>query len=259
MAPSDVRLHYWLHDPIAHSGERLILRVGRSIAEKAFSLRMSHSAKVILSSVYLRGLLLSRKPNVAKKAHVVPFGYIKNLVTIFPSAISEIDFIFFGRIEKYKGLQVLVAALRNWNGRPIKVLICGTGPEDLKLDGMPECVSVIRMAEFVSAEKLRELIAKSRVAIFPYLDATGTQALQTAGANGCLIVATDVGSFPEILAEVQGDYAWMVAPKDIRALSTAMHTALNSLAAREEVAQAFRKAFDPRLAAHMLLDALTSY
>ena len=126
------------------------------------------------------------------------------------------DILFFGRLEPYKGLDVLLEAVRilRLRGRPVTVTIAGPG----KL-ALPAVEGVTVENRFVTDRELAELVAASRIVVMPYRDATGSQVPQTAFVYGTPVVATSVGCLPEYVEH--GVTGLLVPPDNAEALAGA--------------------------------------
>src|SRR5205085_4827138 len=77
---------------------------------------------------------------------------------------------------------------------------------------------------YLEDRELAELIARARIVVMPYRDATGSQVPQTAAAYGTPVVATAVGCLPEYVQD--GVTGLVVAPRDSTQLADAIQTLL---------------------------------
>lgn len=253
----DVQL--WLHDPKPHSGENplsLLIRLIDVLLLKIFG-------KV--SRIWLGARRLKQQVNETFLNNipltVLPLPYINRIVA---TPISEVPvsnrqgLIFFGRIEKYKGLprliRVLVKFSDEFNTKPL-IRIIGKGDisssliEDLKRAGY----QVDLQNKYVTNAHLASEIAKSSVAVFPYVDATATQAIQTAGALGCKVVATDVGALSEFVLPIGG---YVVDPRSDVDLISNIVKALNDEIQPALISRAYKEAFDVSGFSRQLADGL---
>lgn len=96
------------------------------------------------------------KPNFVKiDRKVIPFNKRKN------------QFVFVGRLDKLKGIDLLLEA---WNGiKDSNLIICGTGPEEdwCKQYIEENNLTNVRMIGFVSNEEAKKIIAQSKALIIP--------------------------------------------------------------------------------------------
>ena len=104
--------------------------------------------------------------------------------------------LFFGRIEPYKGVDVLIDAYKkaNFSKENIKLIIAGKGTVKHKESDIPQDVVLIN--RFIENEELANLICHSRFVVLPYLSATQSGCVMSAFAFNKPVLATNVGDFP---------------------------------------------------------------
>jgi glycosyltransferase involved in cell wall biosynthesis len=198
-----------IHDPRAHLGAHS--HSGwRSAVIKAWRRR---AKLLLLHSAALRQQLpvaQSSKPVV-----VVPHG---SEVRSRPFSIPpDPRVLFFGRLEPYKGIDVLLAAMELvWSSRPeIKLTIAGRGTYALPV----EVDSRIEIRnEYVPSDELDGLFARARLVVLPYRDASQSGVGSEAVARGIPIVATRVGG----LSDLVPDDRFLVRPGDADGLARAI-------------------------------------
>lgn len=140
-------------------------------------------------------LLLNKNgKQIVKKNQV----YIKSNFVRDPhlfSAQKEEQFIFIGRLERLKGIHVLLEA---WKGFPNKkLLLCGIGPEEdwvrafLKKHHMTQ----VEMCGQVEHSEVLKLLACSRALILPNLCYEGqSMVIMESFAVGTPVIASDLGN-----------------------------------------------------------------
>jgi alpha-maltose-1-phosphate synthase len=128
--------------------------------------------------------------------------------------------LFFGRIEPYKGLDLLFAATRQVLQQlpSMRLLIAGAGrvphiPEDIR-----HCVVLIN--RFVADEEIKAIFSAARFVVLPYLEATQTGVIPLAAAFDKPAIATRVGALPELV--VDGRTGLIVPPQSAAELASAM-------------------------------------
>ncbi|WP_303840345.1 glycosyltransferase [Selenomonas ruminantium] len=195
------RVVVWLHDPRLHSGATLKERIVKLFIDKYYLKRVD---KIIVS---YKGALNELGNNKDKgmviylpEMIVQEYEDIKNRDTDI-----EYDYIFFGRIEPYKGIEILLKAFSKLDN---KLLIVGKGSMETYVnDKVKGHNNITFINEYVSNRKLATYIKKSKFVILPYKDATGTQTVQLANYYGKLALATNVGCFTEYITEkINGFY-----------------------------------------------------
>jgi len=176
--------------------------------------------------------ILKKHPNlISDKIKVIYLGLLENF--IFPQECKleeDIDVLFFGRIEYYKALDVLIDSYKV-NNQNYSCTIIGKG--DLKevfgIDVLP--IGITHVNEYIPDEEIAKYIRRAKLVVLPYRDATGTQIIQTVFYYGKPIVATDVGAFPEyITGEVDGI---IVAPENASELNKGINRLLADNKLRE--------------------------
>ncbi len=130
--------------------------------------------------------------------------------------------LFFGRAEPYKGLDVLVEAVRLLpSDVPLKVVVAAHGgdAERLARDTADDQRFEWRLG-FVRDEQIPSLFAESSFVVLPYRAATQSGVVPLAFANARSVVATTVGALPEAVED--GRTGMLVPPEDPNALAEAL-------------------------------------
>lgn len=216
------RIVPFVHDHRLHSG------VGRldSLFLKA-NLKYSYtkSTKIIVSchsikNDILRLELMSDREKIA----VNYLGLLENLTYPRREVEQDIDVLFFGRIEYYKALDILIEAGREMQN--VKFVVAGKGDvsQVFGIGDLPSNFEHIN--QYVPDNKLAELIQRSKVIVMPYRDATGTQTVQSVFYYERPIVATNVGCFPEYIED--GVDGIIVPALDSTALRIALEKLLDN-------------------------------
>lgn len=201
----------YVHDPTPHDGERLKRLIffrleERFILQGARSLIVSYAGAIPI----LRNRIGSRCPPIEMAPLPLPSDYQSSAAT----PVSY-DVLFFGRLEAYKGLDMLDGVLESLSRHhsALRIAIIGRGP---LLDYAKSLVrkhpgSVLQTA-YLSKRDVALHIQKSRMVLLPYHEATGTQLIQIANSLGRPVVCTDVGCFPEYVK--QGINGFVVPRED---------------------------------------------
>ncbi|MCS6951157.1 MAG: glycosyltransferase, partial [bacterium] len=147
--------------------------------------------------------------------------------------------LFFGRINAYKGLGVLLEAWSRVSCQcpQARLVIAGRGydlpryRERILQD--PQCELIDR---FIPSEEVASLFAHASVVVLPYVEATQSAVLATALAFGKPAIVTSVGSLPEMVED--GVTGLVVPPRDVDALAEALVTLLTDAPLRQRMAEA---------------------
>ncbi len=144
--------------------------------------------------------------------------------------------LFFARVESYKGVDVLIAALRHLDGNsPVRAVIAGKGDIQPYSNGeLPGNVEV-RNRQIGDQEAI-ELFSNCSVVVLPYLDATQSALVAAAYFFGKPVIVTRAGALPEyVLDEETG---WVIEPRNVQALADCLRRAFDDLAGLARMGQA---------------------
>jgi glycosyltransferase involved in cell wall biosynthesis len=130
-----------------------------------------------------------------------------------PQSTMRKQWIYTGRVERRKGVDILIDAYFNTCQRldPPDLLLVGT-PFGIDKDGVSYENRIeqritnspyskkIRWIKGVAHESVQEYLSQSSVAFFPSLWENLSYACLEAMAAGCIVVASDCGGFPEMIS-----------------------------------------------------------
>lgn len=188
------------HDPKAHSGanrqEKLYFNFYHNV-DDIFVLTKSFIADT--TRIY-------DKPE--DRIHFIPHGRM-NMYKVTEKFESlqklykkNFHFLFFGRIEEYKGLHVLAKAYANVSRQypDCELTILGNGKFDEYKDEYGLLSNVHIVNRFINDDEVGNYFAlKNTIAIVPYLDATQSGVIPIAFEFGVPVIASDVGGLREQL------------------------------------------------------------
>jgi glycosyltransferase involved in cell wall biosynthesis len=134
--------------------------------------------------------------------------------------------LFFGYIRPYKGLHVLIDAMKILKGKMnVRLLVCGEfyGDEEkyrehMKEAGVEDGTTVI--SDYISNESVHLYFSAADVVVQPYLSATQSAIAQIAYFFSSPIIATNVGALPEVIVNEKSGL--IVPPNDPAALANAI-------------------------------------
>ncbi len=158
--------------------------------------------------------------------------------------------LFAGRLEKEKGVHILLEALKYVKEAvpSVRLLIAGDGSYRQHLEELVERLELSQHVSFLgwlAPEEIREAYRKAWVLVLPSIWAEGLgMVLVEAGLMGRPVIGSDLGGIRDIIRD--GYNGYLVPPGDARALAEAMLRMLKDpLRAREmgranwEVAHAY--------------------
>jgi len=218
------KLIFTLHDIYSHSGEKTKYNFGEKLNEYI----VKSNYPLIVQNINDYAYLINKYPRIAFKFNFIPFGVLdvyKEFKTIKKEPKS--DLLFFGRISPYKGIEYLLDSIRELfnNGIILKTIIAGSGDIYFK-NGDLEKIGVKLINRYIPNEELVALIEGTKIIICPYTDATQSGAVMTAFAFNKPVIASDVGSFPEVIKD--GITGFLVKPKDTGELASKISILLSS-------------------------------
>ena len=240
----------WCHDPLPHPGEPIHIVLPKEIDQRLL-FQSVRCKQVFVCSHFLKKLLITHRNVSPSKITCCPLPVIEE-ITKHAKRIDykdrEFDIIFWGRVETYKGLDVLGNALLRMQkeGHVFKTLIVGRGPLDAFIPTELISSSAVTIKNrYVENAELADDICRSKVAVFPYRSSTGTHTVQTSLALGCRVVASDVGSFRELLTTEVVNAGSLVPPEDPAALADTLMGVLALPDHDPTAAQGFAEQFAP--------------
>jgi glycosyltransferase involved in cell wall biosynthesis len=107
--------------------------------------------------------------------------------------------LFFGRIDEYKGIGLLVAAYdRLWReGRPVSLSIVGAGDLDPYREALAGAHDVEVCNRWVDEAEIGDILASHDICVLPYLHSSQSAVAPMAQYAGLPVVTTPVGGLVE--------------------------------------------------------------
>jgi glycosyltransferase involved in cell wall biosynthesis len=155
-----------------------------------------------------------------------------------PRLVKEPYAVFVGRIERTKGLDLLVEAARDLKA-PLTFVLVGQGPELESLKAQAHAFKVdLRFAfeGYVGEARKRQLLAQAEFFAYPAtFEPTGLAVLEALDL-GCPVLSTSVGGIPE----VAGEAARLLPPGDADGLGRALNELVEDASLRKSLSRAGR-------------------
>ena len=131
--------------------------------------------------------------------------------------------LFFGKVRRYKGLDVLLRALAPLDG--VHLTVAGeVYPDATDLDGLVERLGLRDRVDlrpgYLPAQRIPDLFASVDALVLPYRSATASQHVALANRHRVPVVATRVGNFPDVIDD--GVDGLLCAPGDVTDLTRAL-------------------------------------
>lgn len=116
-----------------------------------------------------------------------------------PPGAEAPDFLFFGRLRPYKGLDLLRDAFAAIRARHpgARLRVVGEGDAEAAAPGLSALPGVTVEPRWVPEGQLPALLASARAVVLPYREASQSGVVVQALALGVPVIATPVGGLPE--------------------------------------------------------------
>src|SRR5919204_4357796 len=178
-----------VHDPLGHPGAPELTRW----EDWAFGRWFKRAERFV---VHGQALVEELAPKVDRRRIVViPHGlWVRSEPLACPGSPSV---LLFGRLERYKGVEVLVEAMQLvWNRRPeVRLVVAGAG-DAARL--VPEDPRIALIPRYISESEVDTLLAEASLVALPYTQASQSGVGLLAIAAGVPVVVSDLGALPEL-------------------------------------------------------------
>ena len=178
-----------VHDPLGHPGAPALTR-GEDWAFRRWFRRADRFV------VHGQALVEELAPIAdGTRIVVIPHGTTpRSRPLVRPQSPSV---LLFGRLEQYKGVEVLVAAMQLvWERRPdARLVVAGEG-EAARF--VPDDRRISLIARYISESEVDPLLADASLVALPYTQASQSGVGLLAIARGVPIVVSDLGALPEL-------------------------------------------------------------
>ena len=217
--PKSAKLVLTVHDPSPHMGNDTQIR--RRTQWVNTRLRLKADAIFVHGQHSVTGMN-TVLPETATKVYSVGHGVLGHFVynvTSNPNAY----FLFFGRIQAYKGLGVLIEAAQILKERHLdfRLKIAGNGSDlDQYRDDIARMSFIDVEDRYIPQQDIPKLFENAKAIVMPYLEATQSGVAALAISARKPLIASAVGSIPEVIQHEENGL--LVRPNDPTALADAM-------------------------------------
>ncbi len=189
-AKTNRKSFYIVHDGKLHLGE------SNDKNQRQLTYIMSHATSLIFLSNYVRQLVVDNY-GIDKPSHIAPHGLINyGPLPLVVKDPSNPILLFVGRVSEYKGVDLLLEAIKQVPDNLYdKLIIAGKWSYENSIEYDPEKVKIID--KWLSNEEILQYIALSDIMIFPYREATQSGVATLAVNYLRPSIVTDVGAFKE--------------------------------------------------------------
>lgn len=222
-------LIYTIHDVIHHEGTPFYFKITEGL------FRGMPNGLVVLTDQGKQ--ILTGKGVDPQKILVAPHGVYDFFTKYKKDLPEQKQILFFGRIEPYKGIDVLLEAVRplldenpEWS-----LHIAGGGDTEPYRDLLSH--PQIRLTNrFISDEEVAEFMEQASIVALPYLSASQSGVIPTAFAFGKPVVATAVGGIPDMVHD--SETGLLIPPNDPAALQKALSGLMHHPELRSKIGSA---------------------
>lgn len=195
--PKKVNIVTTIHDVNLHVGEenRIIERINTNLIKKSRKLiTLTNSFKELIAEQYEKNI-----DDICWIEHA-NFNYYRPDNFINKNEITK-KILFFGRINKYKGISVLLDAMKEIKKKnfDIRLEIVGNGvftKEDFgKINELGYQVDVTN--RWIMDEEIYKFFIDIDIVVVPYIEASQSGVVMTAYTFGKPVIVTDVGGLPD--------------------------------------------------------------
>jgi glycosyltransferase involved in cell wall biosynthesis len=143
---------------------------------------------------------------------VIPHGTSPRFEPLCPPQSPSV--LLFGRLERYKGVEVLVEAMGLvWERRPgVTLVIAGAGPS---AELVPDDRRISLISRYIREDEVGSLLAGASLVALPYTQASQSGVGVLAIAEGVPVVVSALGALPELAC----DESFVTEPGNARALA----------------------------------------
>ncbi|WP_160115815.1 glycosyltransferase family 4 protein [Bosea lathyri] len=219
LGPRRRRLVLTVHDPKPHQGADM---AARARAEWAVRRVRTMADDIIVHGDSLLQDMADACPSFSGRLHSVQHGALGEVPGESPKAPLN-SILFFGRIQAYKGLGVLLDAvdIMTARGLSFELRIAGTGPDlDRYRDRLARLPNVHLDERYIPAEEIAPAFMAAAIVVMPYTEATQSGVAAYALAAGKPVVVTRVGAITEVVRD--GFNGLVVEPNDPIGLADAL-------------------------------------
>jgi len=156
---------------------------------------------------------LMEKHHPEKNIFYIPLFLIKNDFEVTykndKGQKEYINFLFFGKIHYYKGLDILIKAGNVLASRykNFKIIIAGSCDDFTEYEKQIENKDIFELKiSYLSKDEIRELMMRSDVLVLPYRQVTQSGPLMMAFNFGIIPLASDLSGFQELIKKGQNGF-----------------------------------------------------
>lgn len=225
---------YTAHDVIPHDKDTLLNRLIFRLIYK--------SQNVIIAHTMFIKQRLHDEFNVPKnKVYFIEHGVynvlknedinLKIARKKYNLKVEDFVILFFGRIAKYKGIDLIASSINNFSdeNKSVKLLLAGEVSKDYKIEFFEyfnniDSTNIVTRFCFIDDEEVELLFKASNVTILPYKEASQSGVLFLSYAYGVPVIAPKLGGFPNYI--LHNKTGLLYDPNDVSNFMDTVNTAI---------------------------------
>lgn len=224
--------------------------------EVGFDSIFQHLTGLIVHTEFSKRIVIERGWLPAEKIHVVRHGVLDYYRSVTSAAVPSMEpgaepaeptVLFFGAIENYKGVDLLIRAFAGLPPRMQSTSrLCIAGKPGREESGLKELARSLNIEQrimwnlrFVAEEEVPGLFRSAAVVVLPYREIDQSGVLMTAIAFEKPIIASRIGGLAETIQD--GIHGRLFPVGDVPALTAALEEVLSHPERRREMEKAVRE------------------
>jgi glycosyltransferase involved in cell wall biosynthesis len=221
-------------------------------AERAL---MSRTDLFLFESAYGRDVFKAKIGEPPNLVRVVHNGVADDEFQPIVVTQSASDLLFIGELRMLKGVDVLIAAIRQLaqEGRKVTATIVGDGPDRAQFERAVRKHGLGEQVQFVGAKPARQAFSLGRLLVVPSRAESLPYIVLEAAAAGVPMIASQVGGIPEIFGP---DAGTLVAPGDPAVLARAISQAMQDRGARHSATLRLKTRLRALFSADVMTDTI---
>ena len=229
----------FVHDPLPHSSH------DDMVQEKYRRIGFKKADKLILLNNKTIAEFCTRYSIPESKialSHLCVFDYLEQIPYINPN-VKEKYILFFGQIASYKGVDLLLRAMKTVHIKhpDWKLIVAGGGSMYFDISEYEQLNYIEIRNYFIDMPELIGLIKSCEFVVAPYRDATQSGILNNALSLSKPVIVTNVGNFAD---EVEnGITGVVIPPNNIDALCGSINRMIESPEMRNQMSNEIKTAW----------------
>lgn len=157
---------------------------------------------LLLSKISYDKYGLLKPKNIGKRVYFCLGAHVPNVKELKPEEITENQFhLFFGRIDKYKGIETLFRAFSKVDNPEYKLVVAGSGELTKKevevYNQIKKDVTLIN--RYIRDEEMLWLFHHARSVVLPYIEATQSGVIPIAYKFGVPVIVSNVDGLTQFV------------------------------------------------------------